>query len=138
MHKTKNQNTSSTHIPVLLDEVLQLLDPKAEDSYLDLTAGYGGHAAEILKSTGKPELAVLVDRDIHAIKELTEQFGGSGVNIRHEDFLSASEALVKEKQRFDCILADLGVSSPHLNDANGWTAGYAYGSRAKLNCRGHS
>ena len=117
MHQNKHQNTSK-HIPVLVDEVIQLLDPKAGESYLDLTAGYGGHAALILEKTQKPELAVLVDRDTHAIKELQQQFGASGVTLRHEDFFSASKALAEEGKQFDAILADLGVSSPHLNEAD--------------------
>ena len=37
------------HNPVLLNEVLHYLNPKTGDRYLDLTAGYGGHAEEILK-----------------------------------------------------------------------------------------
>jgi 16S rRNA (cytosine1402-N4)-methyltransferase len=117
MHQNKNQNTSK-HIPVLLDEVLDVLNPKEGESYLDLTAGYGGHAAAILERTKKPELTVLVDRDTNAITDLTEKFGGSGVSLRHDDFFSASEALTKEKKYFDIILADLGVSSPHLNEAD--------------------
>jgi len=38
--------------------------------------------------------------------------------LRHEDFFSASKALAEEGKQFDAILADLGVSSPHLNEAD--------------------
>lgn len=102
------------HIPVLLNEVLQYLDPKSGEAYLDLTAGYGGHASEVLEMTKSPEHAVLVDRDAKAVDELGKHFGGS-VNILHTDFLDASQQLLASNKRFDCILADLGVSSPHLN-----------------------
>ena len=39
------------HKPVLLSEVLAALQPKPGESYLDLTAGYAGHASEILDVT---------------------------------------------------------------------------------------
>jgi 16S rRNA (cytosine1402-N4)-methyltransferase len=114
MHQNKNQNTIK-HLPVLLAEVLQLLDPQINDSYLDLTAGYGGHAAAILERTQQPSSAVLIDRDQFAINELQHIFGPD-VEIRHEDFLSAAREILSAGRQFDLILADLGVSSPHLDD----------------------
>lgn len=116
MHQNKNQNTYKQHVPVLLDQVLQYLDPKAGESYLDLTAGYAGHAKAITERTGSLTTTVLVDRDINAIKVLKETFDGTDIDLRQQDFLSASEQLLNEDRRFDMILADLGVSSPHLNE----------------------
>jgi 16S rRNA (cytosine1402-N4)-methyltransferase len=71
------------HIPVLIAEVLEYLKPKAGESYLDLTAGYGGHPAEILDRTEAPQAAVLVDRDIEAVKALYRRFGDQGADIIH-------------------------------------------------------
>ncbi len=105
------------HLPVLLREVLQYLEPHPGESYLDLTAGYGGHASAVLERTGSADKAVLVDRDQRAIDVLTKKFGEGGARIMHDDFLSASQALAGEGRGFDLILADLGVSSPHLNEA---------------------
>lgn len=116
MHQNKNQNTYKQHVPVLLDEVLRYLDPKAEESYLDLTAGYAGHAQAITERTGSLTTTVLVDRDSNAIKVLKETYGDTDIALRQQDFLSASEQLLAENRRFDMILADLGVSSPHLNE----------------------
>lgn len=116
MHQ-KNQNTYKQHVPVLLNEVLHYLSPKAGDSYLDLTAGYAGHAQAILERTGSlTPKTTLVDRDSNAIKILKETFDGTDIDLRQQDFLSASEQLLQEGKRFDMILADLGVSSPHLNE----------------------
>lgn len=103
------------HTPVLLGEVLSYLDPKEGESYLDLTAGYGGHAAAILERTLAMDKTVLVDRDENAVKALREKFSGKGVKIIHQDFLTASRELLASGRKFDIILADLGVSSPHLN-----------------------
>lgn len=106
------------HIPVLLNEVLLYLNPREGEKYLDLTGGYGGHAARILEQTKAPQSAVLVDRDPAAVKKLTERFTKQGVEVRQADFLTASNQLVSENKRFNMILADLGVSSPHLNQAS--------------------
>ena len=51
------------HIPVLLSEVIAGLAPKPGESYLDLTAGYGGHASEILDVTQQFKDSYLIDRD---------------------------------------------------------------------------
>lgn len=100
------------HQPVLLTEVLQYLNPIKDDSYLDLTAGYGGHAKAVLERTKSPQKAVLVDRDEQAIRTLKDSFAPSGAKIVHEDFLSASRELASKNRRFNMILADLGLSSP--------------------------
>jgi 16S rRNA (cytosine1402-N4)-methyltransferase len=127
-----HQDQTIQHIPVLLEQVLQYLDPKAGDSYLDLTAGYGGHAEKILGLTHNPSETVLVDRDENAINVLEQKFAGSGAKIIHSDFLSASRELVAQGNRFDVILADLGVSSPHLNEAN---RGFAISQTGPLDMR---
>ncbi len=105
------------HVPVLLHEVLDVLQPRTGDSYLDLTAGYGGHASRILARTGSPDRAVLVDRDEHAVRALHGRFSDN-VTILHQDFAGATESLQAAGRHFDLILADLGVSSPHLNQAS--------------------
>jgi len=110
MHQNKK------HIPVLLDQVLLYLSPNIGESYLDLTAGYGGHAKAVLKRTNNPAQATLVDRDPLAVSALKEQFGGEVVDIRQQDFYTASRELLESGRTFDLMLADLGVSSPHLNE----------------------
>ena len=119
MHQDKHQNKNRQHVPVLLDDVLTYLDPEAGESYLDLTAGYGGHASAVLERTGSLTHAVLIDRDAQAISVLTQKYGDGSVSsasIRRQDFLTAAQELLAEGRQFDLILADLGVSSPHLNE----------------------
>jgi len=119
------------HIPVLVEPVLQYLNPIEGESYLDLTAGYGGHARVILERTKAPERATLVDRDANAIAALAE-FERQGVSLIHRDFLSTSQGLQAEGKRFNIILADLGVSSPHLDNA---ARGFAFGQDGPLDMR---
>jgi 16S rRNA (cytosine1402-N4)-methyltransferase len=106
---------SLLHVPVLVDDVLTLLDPKEHETYLDLTAGYGGHASRVAHITGWKN-TTLVDRDRNAIAELL-QFEEQGAQLLHRDFLSAAAELVEAGKTFDMILVDLGVSSPQLDRA---------------------
>ncbi len=103
------------HKPVLLSEVLAVLDPKPGESYLDLTAGYAGHASEILDVTRNYKDSVLVDRDENAIKVLKEKFQGMELNLLHEDFYSAVLQEIECGNAFDMILMDFGASSPQLD-----------------------
>lgn len=107
---------SNEHIPVLLTSVLTLLDPKKGQSYLDLTAGYGGHATEVLNVTGVFDRATLVDRDEQAITAL-QPLKNKGVELRRGDFLSIARLLHSEGRRYDMILLDIGISSPHVDNA---------------------
>jgi 16S rRNA (cytosine1402-N4)-methyltransferase len=106
----------TNHRPVLERQVLRYLQPKPKESYLDVTAGYGGHAKAILAKTAAYQKAVLIDRDSDAISVLKGHFAKEGVRIIHQDFLSASKLLADEGQSFDMILADLGASSPHFEN----------------------
>lgn len=112
--KRRLEGSSALHVPVLLEATLQSLQPKAGESYLDLTAGYGGHAREFLAATTNYSAAVLVDRDDFAIERL-KSFSDKGVRLLHTDFVSAAKQLVQEGEQFDMVLVDLGVSSPQLD-----------------------
>jgi 16S rRNA (cytosine1402-N4)-methyltransferase len=126
-----HEQTQNVHVPVLLDSVLQYLAPKDGESYLDLTAGYGGHAAAVLERTGNPTHTTLVDRDANAIRALVD-FEHMGVRVLQQDFLGASRKLAAAGERYDVILADLGVSSPHLDNAS---RGFAFAQDGPLDMR---
>ena len=102
------------HVPVLFDAVLRELAPQKGESYLDLTAGYAGHASGVLELTQNDKESVLVDRDEYAIAHL-QHLADRGVRLMHIDFASAAQQLVEEGKAFDLILIDLGVSSPQLD-----------------------
>ncbi len=123
---------SMRHRPVLLNEVLEYLDPHRGDRYLDVTVGYGGHAAEILKRIS-PADAVLVDRDAQAQAAIQERFEDyPNLRLIHSDYFSASQQLVQEGQKFKIILADIGVSSPHLDNPE---RGFSLAQTARLDMR---
>jgi 16S rRNA (cytosine1402-N4)-methyltransferase len=107
---------SQLHQPVLLEEVLRLLNPQAGESYLDATAGYGGHAAAVLTQIGAEGRAVLVDRDSAATRQLERKFG-ERAEVRRANYVDAADDLVQDGSLFNMILLDLGVSSPQLDSA---------------------
>lgn len=116
-HPPQSDNSNNPiHVPVLLQTTLDKLKPRPGESYLDLTAGYGGHAGAFLQITDNYKNAVLVDRDINAINQLGE-FAKKGAELIHDDFVKGAELLIRQGRKFDIILADLGVSSPQLDRA---------------------
>jgi 16S rRNA (cytosine1402-N4)-methyltransferase len=128
----QKQKSDNLHTPVLIQEVIATLAPSAGQSYLDLTAGYGGHSQAILNITKAPGETVLVDRDSQAVDALNKLFAGSAVQIIHSDFKSALQDLTDDQRKFDLILADLGVSSPHLEDAE---RGFSFALAGPLDMR---
>lgn len=127
MHQTK----TTIHTPVLLKAVLELAAPTAGETYLDLTAGYGGHASAIIERTGAAEKAVLVDRDATAIAAL-QPLAVQGATLLHADFLTATRELTSQGKKFDMILADLGVSSLHLDKGE---RGFSFSQNGPLDMR---
>lgn len=113
----KNTPPQQLHTPVLLTQTIDILAPKRGESYLDLTAGYGGHAQAVLAMTGVPSKAVLVDRDENAIAQLLP-LKTMGATLLHTDFYQAALQLKEKKKTFDTILLDLGVSSPQVDRAD--------------------
>ena len=122
---------ATLHIPVLLDAVLDVLNPQTGESYLDLTAGYGGHARAIISKIGSAASTTLVDRDDYAISHL-EEFAKEGARLMHSDFVTAAKQLIDEGRRFDNILIDLGVSSPQLDQGE---RGFSFTNNGPLDMR---
>jgi 16S rRNA (cytosine1402-N4)-methyltransferase len=117
MPKQTDENQAPIHTAVMVQEVLQYLSPARGDRYLDLTAGYGGHAAAIQEAAGELAAFTLVDRDGQAARALADKFGAAAEIIR-EDFATASQHFASEGRAYDMILADLGASSLHLDQAS--------------------
>lgn len=124
-------NHDDLHVPVLLDATLDMLQPKEGENYLDLTAGYGGHAGRILERTDNYTDSILVDRDEYAIGKLAP-LAQKGVRLLHTDFVTAARQLTEEGKQFDMILVDLGVSSPQLDQSE---RGFSFTKQGPLDMR---
>lgn len=127
----RSDDSFALHVPVLLSATLETLQPKIGESYLDLTAGYGGHAKAFLERTTNFNLSVLVDRDDYAIAHL-KALEDKGVRLMHTDFVSAAKQLIQEGKRFDIVFVDLGVSSPQLDQSN---RGFSFTNSGPLDMR---
>jgi 16S rRNA (cytosine1402-N4)-methyltransferase len=119
------------HVPVLLEATLELLNPQEGESYLDLTAGYGGHAEAFIKRTNDPKSATLVDRDDYAIGHLA-RFADNGARLLHTDFVTAAKQLIEEGMQYNIVLIDLGVSSPQLDQSE---RGFSFTNSGPLDMR---
>ena len=105
-----------SHEPVLLNEVIEGLNLKDNDTFVDGTLGGGGHAGAILKNCGNGIRLIGIDRDESALrrcKGLLKLYGGRVelVNDRYENIGS-----ILSHRKVEGILLDLGVSSFMLDD----------------------
>ena len=106
-------NDEYKHIPVLLNETIELLNIKKDGIYVDCTLGGGGHSSEILKRIPNGHLYCF-DQDKYAIKKANERLSkiGNNYTIINSNFVNLKEELEKlDVTEVDGILYDLGVSS---------------------------
>lgn len=121
---------SFNHVTVLLNETVDSINVKKGGVYADFTLGGGGHTSLILSRGGN---VVGIDRDIAAIKNAEEKFRGESFTAVHDNFSNIIDIARKLKiEHFDGIIADLGVSSPQLDDAS---RGFSYMHDAPLDMR---
>ena len=109
------------HVTVLRDEVVRLLTPRGGCTYVDATLGGGGHSEAILEACEGARV-VGIDRDeaaIVAAHKRLERFGAR-MRVVRARFGDAARVLadVLEDGRCDGLVADLGVSSPQIDDAS--------------------
>ncbi len=118
------------HVPVLLKEVLEYLDPQPGEVYADGTLGGGGHSGEILKAMGEGTLYG-IDRDLSAIAAASERLSKyAGFHAVHGNFHDVKELL--GNVRLDGGLLDLGVSSHQIDTKE---RGFSYHDNAPLDMR---
>jgi 16S rRNA (cytosine1402-N4)-methyltransferase len=112
---------SGSHQPVLLSEVVDALNIKADGIYIDATFGRGGHAAAILSRLGQAGRLLVLDKDPEAIASAKKQFGNdSRVQYFQESYANLKDCMVRAGlvSGVDGVLMDLGVSSPQLDNAS--------------------
>lgn len=103
------------HIPVLLYEVLEMLDVHKGKRYIDLTLGAGGHFQKINEVVGSDGQVWGVDRDHWCIAAMQERFPKG--HFVHGDWISALNEIKDALDLFDGVLIDCGVSSMQLDRA---------------------
>jgi 16S rRNA (cytosine1402-N4)-methyltransferase len=110
-------NPGSEHIPVMPEEVLELLQCKPGGIYIDATVGLGGHAQQILERIQPGGQLIGIDRDKESLEKVESRLKSFGSSFRlfHENYKNLPLVLNNLiKQPVDGILVDLGVSSYQL------------------------
>ncbi len=122
------------HEPVLLNEALSFLISDKSGKYFDATLGFGGHSSKILNELNSNGRLVATDKDVEAFNYCKNRFTGEE---RIELFLASFTDIDKISKimfidKFDGILADLGVSSFQLDNAE---KGFTYREDVSLDLR---
>ena len=121
-----------SHVPVLLNECLEGLAIDPAGTYLDGTAGGGGHSNEIARrlTTGR---LISLDQDPDAVAAATERLKGLPATVVRTNFRYARRALADlGVSAINGALLDLGVSSHQLDDGE---RGFSYRQDAPLDMR---
>jgi 16S rRNA (cytosine1402-N4)-methyltransferase len=128
------QPNATDHVPVLADEVRQLLAIRPGETVVDATFGAGGHAALLAADLRGDGRLIAVDRDPAArtyFDRFRKQTGVKGRFLRG-DFAVVLEQLADNGLRADAILFDLGVSSMQIDRPE---RGFSYATDAPLDMR---
>jgi 16S rRNA (cytosine1402-N4)-methyltransferase len=127
------------HIPVLLAPVLAVLNPQPNQIFVDCTLGLGGHSAEILKRlAGNKGQLIATDFDPASIEIARKNLGkigreGKSFHLFNTNFAGLPACLAQLGiEKVHGVLADLGVSSPQIDDA---ARGFSYRQPGPLDMR---
>jgi len=113
------------HVPVLLNEVLEYLNPSKGHKYVDGTAGNGGHIFEILKTNPDAEV-VGIDLDQTSLDNLAREVIQNGlsqkIHLVHNNYKNIDKVIEDTGfGKVDGILLDLGFSSEQLTAERGFS-----------------
>ncbi len=132
----KGSTPAGMHLPICVEEILDILQIRPGESGLDATLGYGGHSRRMLERlAGKGHLCAL-DVDPIELAKTEERLGKLGfgpeiLTVIHRNFAQIDQAAA-EYGPFDFLLADLGVSSMQLDDPQ---RGFSYKQEGPLDLR---
>ncbi|MEK9130423.1 MAG: 16S rRNA (cytosine(1402)-N(4))-methyltransferase RsmH [Patescibacteria group bacterium] len=113
------------HTPVLLNEIIEYLNPQANQNFIDCTFGFGGHSIPILKKTSPNGKLVGIEWDIDAIninKEKFKEFDQRIIFV-NKNFANLKQIVSDLNFPIHGILLDLGISSYQLDQS---TSGFSF------------
>lgn len=121
------------HVPVLLAEVVQGLNPHPGSVLVDGTLGGGGHARALAEQVGPTGRIIGLDRDPLAVAAAAENLRGLPIELIHANFCDLPEVLKEIKlAAVDGIVLDLGLSSDQLADRE---RGFSFDADGPLDLR---
>jgi 16S rRNA (cytosine1402-N4)-methyltransferase len=127
--RAKGGTPAGTHVPVLVNEVLECLDPKPGETVADCTIGHGGHAIEFIKRIGPAGRLIGFDVDAEQLERTRTRLANArsaAISLHHSNFAGIAKVLRAERlDGYDILFADLGVSSMQVDDpARGFSYRY--------------
>lgn len=128
-------NSSSKHIPVMLNQSIEAMNIIPNGSYLDATFGFGGHSKKILDNLNDSGRLFAIDKDMDAIKMArSDVTTDNRFTLKHGCF---SDLIKHTREWGVCgsingILFDLGVSSHHLDEAK---RGFSFNKKGTIDMR---
>ncbi|WP_217913054.1 16S rRNA (cytosine(1402)-N(4))-methyltransferase RsmH [Miltoncostaea marina] len=130
----ESRSPARGHEPVLAEEVVAMLAPRAGETVVDCTFGAGGHARRIAPLLGERGRYIAVDRDPEARGWFAELAADVVCATRFvgANFADALPALAAEGVRADVVLMDLGLSSMQVDRPE---RGFSYSRQAPLDMR---
>jgi len=122
------------HLPVLADELLELLDPQPGQTAIDCTFGDGGHARLVAEGLGPTGTLIAIDRDPVAEERFARLAAGVRCSVRfiRAGYAEALELLADEGVCADAAYFDLGMSSMQVDARE---RGFSYSYEAPLDMR---
>jgi 16S rRNA (cytosine1402-N4)-methyltransferase len=121
------------HVPVLLDEVIQWLDPQPGQILVDGTLGAGGHTRELARRVQPDGYVVALDRDPAAVARAEIELASQPIKLAQANFSEIPDVLkLAGLERANGILLDLGLSSDQLADE---TRGFSFRAEGPLDLR---
>ncbi|WP_020468189.1 16S rRNA (cytosine(1402)-N(4))-methyltransferase RsmH [Zavarzinella formosa] len=122
MFRRKPQRSTPTneHIPVMINQVMEILDPRPGEVAVDCTLGFAGHSMEFLKAVGPDGFLIACDLDGLNIPAATEKLAeiNSSFHLHHGNFAGLPSVLAEKGfDGCDILLADLGMSSMQVDEA---------------------
>ncbi|MCH8923945.1 MAG: 16S rRNA (cytosine(1402)-N(4))-methyltransferase RsmH [Planctomycetes bacterium] len=122
-----------THVPVMLDEVIEWLAPRPGQIIVDGTLGAGGHARRLAEKVSPSGFVLAIDRDPAAIAAAEQTLVGLAIKLVKASFCESGEILEQlEITAVDGIVLDLGLSSDQLADAE---RGFSFDASGELDLR---
>ena len=137
-HNSHSVSTRSRHVPVLLSETIELLNPQPGETVIDCTAGLGGHAAAMAERVGPTGMVILLDLDAANLQAASERLrsmpNAPRVLTHHGSFAEVARLLssgtafgtgspsshptsdIAHPTSAKVVLADLGFASSQVDD----------------------
>ncbi|MFH1533939.1 MAG: 16S rRNA (cytosine(1402)-N(4))-methyltransferase RsmH [Nitrospirota bacterium] len=133
------------HVSVLKNDVQKYLNLKGGEVVVDATLGLGGHAAEILRSIGEKGRLIAFEQDERNLEEAKKRLKNyeKQIDFIHDNFRHLKSRITgrhaakrsvstNQEMQIDAILFDLGLSSPHVDDAS---RGFSFSKEGPLDMR---